>query len=140
MVGATKPHEAAPGTILAGYRTYALVRDQVRAERQEPLILKGAARPVEAWEILGLAGGVVREVAGQFHVKPKIGAACCKAQDAHRAIDVALDEMSAHAPGDGKGALEIDRAFAAESAQIGALDRFLEQVEGEVAAANGRSR
>jgi adenylate cyclase len=49
--------EAAPGTILAGYRTYALVRDQVRAERQEPLTLKGAARPVEAWEILGLAGG-----------------------------------------------------------------------------------
>jgi adenylate cyclase len=45
--------EAAPGTILCGYRTYALVQDRVRAERREPLMVKGAARPVEAWEILG---------------------------------------------------------------------------------------
>jgi adenylate cyclase len=47
--------EAAPGTILSGYRTYAMVRERVRAERREPLSLKGAARPVEAWEILGVA-------------------------------------------------------------------------------------
>jgi adenylate cyclase len=46
--------EAAPGTVLAGYRTYALVRDGVSAERREPLTVKGAARPVEAWEILDL--------------------------------------------------------------------------------------
>jgi adenylate cyclase len=49
--------EAVPGTILSGYRTYALVRDRVQAERREPLTVKGAARPVEAWEILGLADG-----------------------------------------------------------------------------------
>jgi adenylate cyclase len=48
--------EAAPGTILSGYRTYALVRDRVRAERQEALTVKGSARPVEAWEILALVG------------------------------------------------------------------------------------
>jgi adenylate cyclase len=46
---------ADPGTILAGFRTYSLVKDRVRAEPREPLVLKGAARPVEAWEILGPA-------------------------------------------------------------------------------------
>jgi adenylate cyclase len=46
--------EATPGSILCGYRTYALVRDRVRAVEREPLKLKGAARPVEAWEILDL--------------------------------------------------------------------------------------
>jgi class 3 adenylate cyclase len=46
--------EAEPGTVLAGFRTYALVKDRVRAEPREPLTLKGAARPVEAWEILDL--------------------------------------------------------------------------------------
>jgi len=45
--------EAVPGSILCGYRTYALVRDRVRAEPRDPLTIKGAARPVEAWEILG---------------------------------------------------------------------------------------
>lgn len=49
--------EAAPGTILCGYRTYALVRDRVRAVQREPLPIKGAARPVEAWEILDLSDG-----------------------------------------------------------------------------------
>jgi adenylate cyclase len=46
--------EADPGTILCGFRTYALVKDRVRAEPREPLSVKGAARPVEAWEILEL--------------------------------------------------------------------------------------
>ena len=46
--------EATPGSILCGYRTYALVRGRVRAVEREPLKLKGAARPVEAWEILDL--------------------------------------------------------------------------------------
>jgi adenylate cyclase len=44
--------EATPGTVLCGFRTYALVRDRVTAEPREPLNLKGSARPVEAWEIL----------------------------------------------------------------------------------------
>jgi adenylate cyclase len=50
--------EASPGTILAGYRTYGLIKDRVRAERREPLMVKGSARPVEAWEILGLSDAV----------------------------------------------------------------------------------
>jgi adenylate cyclase len=45
---------ADPGGILCGFRTYALVKDRVRAEPKEPLKVKGAARPVEAWEILEL--------------------------------------------------------------------------------------
>jgi adenylate cyclase len=53
-VAARLQSEAEPGTVLAGFRTYALVKDRVRAEQREPLLLKGAARPVEAWEILGL--------------------------------------------------------------------------------------
>jgi class 3 adenylate cyclase len=43
--------EATPGTLLSGYRTYALVKDRVVAEAREPLTIKGAARPIEAWEI-----------------------------------------------------------------------------------------
>ena len=53
-VAARLQAEAEPGTVLAGFRTYALVRDRVRARQREPLKLKGAARPVEAWEILEL--------------------------------------------------------------------------------------
>lgn len=54
-VAARLQSEADPGTVLAGFRTYALVKDRVRAEPREPLMLKGAARPVEAWEIVGPA-------------------------------------------------------------------------------------
>jgi adenylate cyclase len=50
-VAARLQSEAEPGTVLVGFRTYALVRDRVVAEQRVPLILKGAARPVEAWEI-----------------------------------------------------------------------------------------
>jgi class 3 adenylate cyclase len=54
-VAARLQTEAQPGTILCGYRTYAHVKNRVRAEAREPLTVKGAARPVEAFEILGLA-------------------------------------------------------------------------------------
>jgi class 3 adenylate cyclase len=56
-VAARLQTEAAPGTILCGFRTYALVKDRVQAVQREPLTIKGAARPVEAWEILDLADG-----------------------------------------------------------------------------------
>jgi class 3 adenylate cyclase/CheY-like chemotaxis protein len=45
---------AEPGSILCGVRTYALVEREVRAVQREPLTVKGSARPVEAWEIVGL--------------------------------------------------------------------------------------
>jgi class 3 adenylate cyclase len=50
-VAARLQSEAEPGTVLVGFRTYALVKDRVVAEQRAPLMLKGAARPVEAWEI-----------------------------------------------------------------------------------------
>jgi len=45
---------AGPGSILCGFRTYALVKDRVKAEERGELMVKGARRPVEAWEIVGL--------------------------------------------------------------------------------------
>jgi class 3 adenylate cyclase len=48
---------ADPGSILCGFRTYALVENVVRAARREALTVKGASRPVEAWEILELREG-----------------------------------------------------------------------------------
>jgi PAS domain S-box-containing protein len=45
---------AEPGTTLCGFRTYALVKDKVRAQERGALSVKGARRPVEAWEIVGL--------------------------------------------------------------------------------------
>jgi adenylate cyclase len=45
---------AEPGSILCGVRTYALVEGDVEAVRREPLSVRGSARPVEAWEIIGL--------------------------------------------------------------------------------------
>jgi adenylate cyclase len=50
-VAARLQSEAEPGTVLVGFRTYALVKERVVAEQRVPLMLKGAARPVEAWEI-----------------------------------------------------------------------------------------
>lgn len=56
-VAARLQSEAEPGTVLVGFRTYALVKDRVEALERDPLKLKGAARPVEAWEILSLLDG-----------------------------------------------------------------------------------
>ena len=48
---------AAPGSILCGFRTYALVKDRVKAESRGELTVKGARRPVEAWEVVDLLEG-----------------------------------------------------------------------------------
>ena len=53
-VAARLQSDAEPGIPLVGFRTYALVKERVRAEQREPLSIKGAARPVEAWNILEL--------------------------------------------------------------------------------------
>ena len=45
---------ADPGSVLCGFRTYALVKDRVNAEERGALTVKGARRPVEVWEIVGL--------------------------------------------------------------------------------------
>lgn len=48
---------AAPGSVLCGFRTYALVKDRVKTESRGELMVKGARRPVEAWEIVDLIDG-----------------------------------------------------------------------------------
>jgi class 3 adenylate cyclase/CheY-like chemotaxis protein len=53
-VAARLQTEAEPEMVLAGFRTYALVKDRVKAEQRPPMAIKGAARPVEAWEIVSL--------------------------------------------------------------------------------------
>ena len=62
-VAARLQSEADPGSVIAGFRTYALVKDRVRAEQRAPMTLKGAARPVEAWTIVALADGSATEKA-----------------------------------------------------------------------------
>jgi adenylate cyclase len=53
-IAARLQSEGEPGSILCGFRTYALAEDHVRGVRREPLVVKGAIRPIEAWEILEL--------------------------------------------------------------------------------------
>ena len=60
-VAARLQSEADPGSVIVGFRTYALVRKRVRAEQRAPMTLKGAARPVEAWTIVALEDGPVLE-------------------------------------------------------------------------------
>jgi class 3 adenylate cyclase/tetratricopeptide (TPR) repeat protein len=51
---------AAPGEILLGAETYALVRDAVSTESVEPLPLKGKSEPVPAWRLTGVSDAVGR--------------------------------------------------------------------------------
>jgi class 3 adenylate cyclase len=51
-VAARLEQAAAPGEILIGAQTHALVRDAVRVEELEPLALKGKSSPVEALRLL----------------------------------------------------------------------------------------
>jgi class 3 adenylate cyclase/tetratricopeptide (TPR) repeat protein len=53
-VAARLQSAAAPGEILIGAVTYALVRDAVRAEPLAALELKGKSEPVPAWRLLGV--------------------------------------------------------------------------------------
>jgi class 3 adenylate cyclase len=51
---------AAPGEILLGPETYALVREAVSTESVEPLALKGKSEPVPAWRLTGVPDSVGR--------------------------------------------------------------------------------
>jgi class 3 adenylate cyclase len=53
---------AAPGEILLGAETYALVRGAVSVEVVEPLTLKGKAEPVPAWRLMDVSDAVGRGV------------------------------------------------------------------------------
>ena len=51
---------AAPGEILLGAETYALVRDAVLTEAVKPLALKGKSEPVPAWRLTSVSDAVGR--------------------------------------------------------------------------------
>ncbi|MEK6191029.1 MAG: adenylate/guanylate cyclase domain-containing protein [Chloroflexota bacterium] len=51
---------AAPGEILLGADTHALVRNSVTADSVEPLTLKGKTEPVPAWRLVGVTDEVRR--------------------------------------------------------------------------------
>jgi hypothetical protein len=51
-VAARLEQAAAPGTVVIAPSTYRLVRDHVRAEATEPLVLKGKAEPLLAYRLL----------------------------------------------------------------------------------------
>jgi class 3 adenylate cyclase/tetratricopeptide (TPR) repeat protein len=56
---------AEPGEVVIGDNTYRLIRDAARAERLEPLTLKGKAQPVVAWRLLDVdhrAPGLARRL------------------------------------------------------------------------------
>ncbi len=53
---------AAPGEILLGADTYALVRADVTAEAVDALSLKGKAEPVPAWRLTAVSGAIGRRV------------------------------------------------------------------------------
>jgi class 3 adenylate cyclase len=51
---------AAPGEILLGVETYALVHEAVSSEAVEPLALKGKSEPVPAWRLTGVTDATGR--------------------------------------------------------------------------------
>jgi hypothetical protein len=60
--------------ILLGHETYSLVKDEVTAEEQAPIKVKGFAEPVRCYKVLGLyddlvsEGAVIREESDGFKV------------------------------------------------------------------------
>jgi class 3 adenylate cyclase len=62
-VAARLEQAAAPGEVLVGAETLALVRDAVVAEHPEPLTLKGKSGPVSAFRLLSAEGDLVRRFA-----------------------------------------------------------------------------
>jgi tetratricopeptide (TPR) repeat protein len=53
-VAARLEQAAGPGAILLGDRTYQLASDSVRAERLDPLAVKGKSEPLHAWKLIEL--------------------------------------------------------------------------------------
>jgi class 3 adenylate cyclase/tetratricopeptide (TPR) repeat protein len=65
-VAARFEQAAAPGEVLIGAATYALVHEAVVVEPVEPLTLKGKSAPVSAWRLLSVLGAPERSHASRF--------------------------------------------------------------------------
>ena len=67
-IGSRLQSEAPPRVrVLCGFRTYALIRDDVQAVARAPVAVKGAARPIDVWEVidLGASGDGSEPTAGR---------------------------------------------------------------------------
>jgi class 3 adenylate cyclase len=60
-VAARLQAEAAPNTVLIGPTTYAFVSHSVNATPRGPLVLKGKANPIRAYEVTAWIGGQLRQ-------------------------------------------------------------------------------
>ena len=60
-VAARLQAEAAPNTVLIGPTTYAFVSHSVNATPRGPLVLKGKANPIQAYEVTAWIGGQLRQ-------------------------------------------------------------------------------
>ena len=65
-VAARLEQAAAPGEVLIGEATYALVRDAVAAEPVEPLTLKGKSEPVPAFRLVSVLDAPERSHVSRF--------------------------------------------------------------------------
>jgi len=69
----------------------------------------------------------VGELRRELHLEPVVSASFIERQDANCGIHVALDEVSAEAAIRAKGALQVYVRVGPQRAEIGAIERFLEE-------------
>ena len=72
-VAARLQAEAAPNTVLIGATTYAFVRHSVNATPRGPLVLKGKANPIQAYEVTAWIGGQLRQSGVPGLSSPMVG-------------------------------------------------------------------
>ena len=72
-VAARLQAEAAPNTVLIGSTTYAFVRHSVNATPRGPLMLKGKATPIQAYEVTAWIGGQLRPYGVPGLSSPMVG-------------------------------------------------------------------
>jgi class 3 adenylate cyclase len=82
---------AAPGEVLIGASTYALVRDAVDVEPIEPLELKGKAKPVQSYRLLDVLAGTAAPP--RASTSPMVGRER-ELEDLHRAFQRAVQDRT----------------------------------------------
>jgi len=94
---------AAPDSILLSHETWSLVRDQILAEEQAPIQVKGIHAPVQTYKVTGRTGerpSDVIEEAGEG-VSVKINLATADRAEAKRILEAALNSLGVDkAPGE----------------------------------------
>jgi class 3 adenylate cyclase/tetratricopeptide (TPR) repeat protein len=132
-VAARLEQTAAPGEIVIGGTTYALVRDAVRAEPLAPLELKGKAETVEAFRLLEVFAGApafTRRLDAPFvGRKEELAAVVARLDEAERERSGRLVTIVG-APGIGKSRLVRELLSATKSRSRAVIGRCLSYGEG----------